>query len=298
MRRAGGAWAVVLCVAAAGCAHNPFAFLQKKREPVHIASSHTVGGFGNAFGNSLDIEAAPGLYVESVLFERPLGDPLINRDIWVRDASAIPPQTRVLLEENGLRVAVVGGNLPAEFLRMLESGEGAVNPLAHTFGTRTETVVPTVGPVESCQFCVRADLVGAPETKKLTAVNGGFNIKPQRMDDGRIAVRIEPQVQHGERQDFIRPAADATGFTLQSEMPQERYSSLGFDVKLEPGDYLVIGWPAADEGDSRTLGATLFCAEAKNEARQRVLVIRAGFRGEPAAATPAATRAIAAQVGR
>ncbi|MFO0802972.1 MAG: hypothetical protein U0791_07590 [Gemmataceae bacterium] len=289
---------MMLCVAAAGCAHDPFAFLQRKSEPpIRIAASRPVGGFGNAFGNVLDLESAPGLHAESVLFERPLGDPLLNRDIWTRDAAAIPAQTRVLLEENGLRVAVIGGNLPPEFLRMLESGEGAVSPQAHTFGSREETVVPTVGPVESCQFCVRADLVGEPETKKLTAVHGGFSIRPQLADDGRVKVRVEPQVQHGERQDYIRPASDATGFTLQSEVPHERYASLGFDVSLDPGDYLVIGWPATDEGDSRSLGSTLFCVDAKGEPRQRVLVIRAGFRSEPAA-KPAAYRSIASHVGR
>jgi len=289
----------MLCVAATGCAHNPFAFLQRKAEPpVRIAASRTVGGFGNAFGNALDVEAATGHHVQSVLFERTLGDPLINRDIWSRDAAALPVQTRVLLEENGLRVAVVGGNLPTEFLRMLESGDGAVSPQAHTFGTRTDVVVPTVGPVEKCRFCVRADLVGTTETKSLDALHGGFSIQPRLADDGRVTLRVEPQVQHGERQDYIRPAADATGFTLQSELPQERYASLGFDVTLDPGDYLVIGWPAADEGDSRTLGAALFCVDAKGEPRQRVLVLRAGFRGEVVPAKPGAGRAIAAHVGR
>lgn len=288
---------VMLCVAATGCAWRPFAFLHRE-PPAPAPSNYAVGGFGNTFGNSLDVEAAPGLYVESVLFERPLGDSLINRDIWARDSGGLSPQTRVLLEENGLRVAVIGGNLPPEFVRMLEAGEGAVSPQAYTFGTRTETVVPTVGPVAACEFCVRADLGGEREPKKLTAVHGGFRIRPRTADDGRVTVHLEPQVQHGERQDFIRPAADATGFTLQSEVPHERYSSLGFEVSLGAGDYLAIGWPAADEGDSRSLGSALFCVEGKSEPRQRVLVLRAGWRGPSPAANPPSGRAIAARVGR
>ena len=300
MRRAGGALAVMLCVAAAGCVHNPFRHVCIYAPP-DPKPTRTVGGFGNSFGNALDLENVPGLYVESVLYERPVGDPLINRDIWVRDAAALPPQTRVLLDENGLRVAVIGGNLPAEFLKMLESGEGAVNPVGLTFGTRTEAVVPTVGPIPTCEFCIQTELSGERKVKKLLAVNGGFRVQPSRQDDGRVKLHCEPQVQHGERQDFIRPAADATGFTMQSEVPQERYGALGFDVSLGLGDYLVIGWPAADEGEMHTLGSALFNVEAKGESRQRILVIRARYRGETPSELPiigrsGGARSIAAQL--
>ena len=308
MRRAGGALAVMLCVAACGCTHGPFApggifngmhICRDEKPPIH----NRVGGFGNAFGNALDLQSAPGLYVETVLFERTVGDPLINRDIWARDSAALPPQTRVLLEENGLRVAVISGNLPPEFQKMLESGEGAVSPLSLTFGSRTEAVVPTVGTIPTCEYCLQPELTGSRERKKLLAANGAFLVQPVLAEDGRVKLRCEPQVQHGDRQDFIRPAADATGFTLQSEVPHERYSSVGFDVTLGDGEYLVIGWPAADEGEQPTLGSALFSVEGKGETRQRVLVIRAGHRGEvpgdlPAVGRPGAPRPIASHVSR
>jgi hypothetical protein len=300
MRRAGGAWAVMLCVAASGCLHNPFSHVAIHAPP-DPKPSHSVGGFGNAFGNSLDVEAAPGLYVESVLFERTVGDPLINREIWARDTTSLTPQTRVLLEENGLRVAVIGGNLTPQFQKMLESGEGAVSPQALTFGSRTEAVVPTVGPIPTCEYRVQTELSAERQTKKLLGANGGFQIQPVRMPDGRVKLRCEPQVQHGERQDFIRPAADATGFTLQSEMPSERYPTLGFEVMLGAGEYLVIGWPAADEGENHSLGSALFCVDGKGETRQRILVIRAGWRGETPGDLPVrkqGVQSIAAQVGK
>jgi hypothetical protein len=290
----------MLCVAATGCQHNPFSHVAIYAPP-DPKLSHSVGGFGNAFGDALDIESAPGLYVESVLFERTVGDPLINRDIWARDSASLPPQTRVLLEENGLRVAVIDGNLPPQFQKMLESGEGAVSPQGLTFGNRTEAVVPTVGPIPACEYSVQAELSGGRQTKKLLGANGGFQVQPVRMADGRVKLRCEPQVQHGERQDYIRPAPDATGFTLQSEMPVERYPTLGFEVTLDAGDYLVIGWPAEDEGESHTLGSALFCADGKGETRQRVLVLRGGWRGETPVDLPVrrqGVQSIAAQVGK
>jgi hypothetical protein len=306
MRRTGGVWAVLLCVAATGCVGGPLAFLQPDA-PSHIESNtpHAVGGFGNAFGNSLAVDSVPGVYVESVLFERTVGDRVLNRDIWLADISGISPKTRVLLEENGLKVAVIGGNLPPEFQRLLESGEGAVSPQGLTFASRTEAVIPTVGPIATCEYRVLIELSGQRDPRKLLTANGGFQIQPVRAADGRVKVRCEPQLQHGERQDWIRPAADATGFALKSEIPHESYPSLGFEVSLNPGDYLVIGWLAADEGEpsERSLGSALFCVEGKGETRQRVLVIRAGCRGEspsdlPSTGRPSAVRPIAAHASR
>jgi len=295
MRRAGGAWAVILCVAAAGCVSGPFTFLQPDPPAIPRSQSpYAVGGFGNTFGNALALDSAPGLYVESVLFERPVGDALLNRDLWLADISGLSPTTRVLLEENGVRVAVLGGNLPAGFLKLLETGEGAVKPQGLTFGARTEAVLSTVGPIVNCEYEVLTSLSDERSIKNLQSAHGGFRIQPERMADGRVTVHCEPQIQHGEQRDRLQPGSDGSGFTLQTESQLERYPTLGFDVVLAPGEYLVIGWPAAmDRAESRprdTLGSTLFCVEAKGEVHQRVLVMRAGYRGADRPDRPDASR--------
>lgn len=271
---------MLIVVAAAGChtqAGGPFGFLRpSKPTPVRSQSPYSVGGFGNAFGNSVAADQAPGVYLESVLLERPIGDPLLERDLWASETANLSPKTRALLAENGLRVAVLGGNLPQAFQKLLDSKADAVDPHGLTFANRIEAVLPTVGPIENCEYRVLADLAGERETVKLVAAHGGVLVKPEPSADGRVKLRCEPQVQHGERQDWIRPTADATGFSVQGEMPLERYPSLGFELTLGPGEYLVIGGSAAA---SDTLGSALFGVEAKSESRQRVLVIRAGYRG-------------------
>jgi hypothetical protein len=271
--------------------HSPFA------PPAEtVKAEYSVGGFGNTFGNALALESTAGLYLQTVLFERSVGDPLINRDIWANDTAAIPPQTRVLLEENGLKVAVIGGSLPPAFQKMLETGEGAVSPQSLTFGQRTEAVVPTVGPIPNCAFRVRTGLAGEKESKELAQANAGFQFQPVRQADGRVKIRCEPQIQHGEHQEYIRPAADGSGFMRGSEMPHERFDSLGFEVVLSTGDYLVIGWPAADEGENATLGSAMFCVDGKGGTHQRVLVLRAGWRGEKPRDLPPIPRGMARPV--
>ncbi|HXD87247.1 MAG TPA: hypothetical protein VN641_12200, partial [Urbifossiella sp.] len=79
MRRAAGAWAMLACAAMAGClgSAGPRALLRTAEAGKN--ASYSVGGFGNAFGNSLAPDDLPGLSVESILYERPLGDSLLDR---------------------------------------------------------------------------------------------------------------------------------------------------------------------------------------------------------------------------
>ena len=65
MRRAGGALAVMLCVAATGCAWKPFAFLDRDSASGRLRSSDY--GLGKAFGNSLVGDTTPGVYVDRLI---------------------------------------------------------------------------------------------------------------------------------------------------------------------------------------------------------------------------------------
>jgi|SRR6185312_15004033 len=275
MRRAAGAWAVLACAAVAGCLgpDGPRA-LFRSAEPAKSAS-FAVGGFGNAFGNSLAPDDLPGLSVESILYERPLGDALFDRDLWASAAAFLLPKTKTLLEENGFRAVTLGGNLPPAFLKLLESKNEAIAPHRLSFVHRTEEVLPTLGPIAECKFDLLASLGGDRQVVKLKDANAGILIRPELCADGRVKLYCEPQVQHGERQEFIRPNADATGFQVQGEFPVERYAPLGFEVTLAAGEFLIIGAPA---DAAELLGSTLFTVESKSEPRQRILVIRANYR--------------------
>lgn len=261
MPRAGGACAVVLAVAAAGCLDLGGPRVDALRPPPPAAS--------------LPPAMPDGLYVESVLLERPLGDPVLDQELWAGGA-AVPPHVRALLAENGLRAAVLGGTPPPAFQRLLESSDAHAGR-GQSFANRRDEVVPTAGPTDPCSFSVLPALSGARATFDLQKARGGVRVRPERTPDGRVSVRCEPQVQHGEREDHIRPTADGTTFTVQGEVPLERFASLGFDVTLGPDDYLLIGSPATA---SDTLGAVLFTADANGRPRQRVLVLRAAWRGE------------------
>jgi hypothetical protein len=225
-----------------------------------------------------------------VLVERPVGDAVLDRDLWAAARPPLPAETLALLEENGLRVRVFTGSLPPDFRKLLDAD--AVDPHGFTFGSRPDVVVPTSTPPDPCTYRVLPDLAGARTDVTLKAAACGILVRPAWGGDGRLKVWCEPHVQHGEKESRFEPNGDGTGFALTGEVPTERYPGLGFEVVLGPDDHLVIGSPAAADG---TLGSAAFTADAGTVVKQRVLLIRGGWRGPPPAADqPRGRRAVAA----
>jgi hypothetical protein len=246
--------AALVCVAGAGC------FLSNRPDVPTIVRSLTP---------PLPVE---GLVVESVLIEQPLGDAFLDRELW---ASLLPvgvAESRALLDENGLRLGIVAGSGPQKFQTLLNSETDTVSPQRFTFHMRKETVVPTAGPIDPCKFVIRGDLAGKPETVELQQARCGILVRPQLASDGRVKLRVEPRIQHGDRQQWFRPNEDATQLAKYDEVPTEKYPVLGCEVLLNPDDYLVMGW---DTTATNSIGSVLFTAEVDGRPRQRILVVRA-----------------------
>jgi hypothetical protein len=252
MRRAW--WVIVVCAASVGCFTRP-------ERPT-----------GTSVARSL-APAAPveGVYLESVLFERPLGDKFLDRDLWAGTLPVGGQEVRALLSENGLRVAVLTGSVPQRFQTMLESESEAISGRGLTFASRKDEVLPTSGPHERCEFGLLADLAGKRAAVSFAQARCGVQVRPEALPDGRVRVFCEPQIQHGEKREWLRPSADFTGFVKFEEVPLAHYPWVAFDATLGRNEYLIIGWPA-DQPD--TLGAALFGVQANGQPRQRVLVIR------------------------
>lgn len=272
---------IVLCGAGAGCFDRP---ARPSAESVVRSLAPVV--------------PVEGVYLESVILERPLGDRFLDRDLWNAVAPVGAQEVRALLAENGLRAGILSGNPPPQFQKLLESETEALGGRGLTFAMRKDEVLPTSGPVPRCEFGLLADLAGARAPVSLRQARCGVLVRPEAAD-GKVRVYCEPQIQHGERRDTFRPSADGTGFVRAEELPLARYPLLGVEAKLGRNEYLVIGW-AADHAD--TLGAALFAVEASGQPRQRVLVVRARQNAAGADALPPLgpnrRPSIAAEAGR
>src|SRR5438552_11964646 len=96
-------WWMILVCAAAGC-------LTRSDRPSGAAVARSLA----------PAVAVEGVYLESVILERPVGDRFLDRDLWASTLPAGGPETHTLLSENGLRAGVLSGSLPQRFQTLLE----------------------------------------------------------------------------------------------------------------------------------------------------------------------------------
>ena len=277
------AWVIAACCAAQGCT------LPKE------VGTRTAGWYDRVRGGTGDPTGAGGLYLQTALLDRPAPDSFLTNELWSTSAATNPlsAEQSALLEVNGLRVRVVGGIPPAKLVSMLSSDD-ALSPMARSIRAGEPKVVPVNGPIDSARFAVRRDLKADPTPADLADVECGLSVTAKSADAGRVTLRCEPEVQHGDRQQYLKPTADGTGFSRREQKSKDGYPTLGFEVTVGPGEYLVVGPTVEPTG---TLGQAYFNSAAGDRVRQRVLVVRAGKAGDGAAQAPIrpTTAAAAAQ---
>lgn len=218
--------------------------------------------------------APHGLFVFTTLLDLPAGDPFLNRDLWAAAPAPMNHEQVVLLAQNGLRVGVVTGSLaPTGFDELLASEGTSLAPTFRTMRPGVAKVIPVNGPIEQCSIRVLPGLTEDPTRFELSDVECGLSVTAEQADGELVRLRCSWQMQHGDRQAFLKPSADGTTFARRDHKPLEVFPTLDWDVTLGPTDSLVVG-STAEPTD--TLGQTFFFASTAGRIRQRVLVIRAG----------------------
>lgn len=230
--------------------------------------------------------------LRTVLLDRPAGDPFLSRELWSAALRPLPPEQAALLAENGFRVGTFAGPPPPGLLALM-TDESAVRPTASTVPAGEPKVIPVNGPLPAARFGYRPTVGADPHPFDLTAAECGLAVTTTPAADGKWKVHIEPRVQHGERQNWLRPAADEIGLAWLDGKAGERFGPLAFELPLAADETLVVG-PSEVPGGK--LGGAFFVPAMDARVRMRVLVLRAG--GPAPAVVPAGRRpAPAAQAG-
>src|SRR5262249_6759132 len=124
-------WVIVVCAVLVGCLGR------NTRPPVESVARSLAPAI-----------PAGGIHIKSVLWERTVADKFLGRELWDPVLPVGSQETRVLLNENGLRAGVLSGTPPQKFQTMLESESEALNGRELTFSLRKDEVFPTSGPHE------------------------------------------------------------------------------------------------------------------------------------------------------
>jgi hypothetical protein len=211
--------------------------------------------------------------LDIALIEVPITDRTSLPAVWGgADEQIVPADDKGRLDDNGLRIGVIGGIPPSVFLQLLTSDR--TNPSPHQCTNRAgEPRLLPLGEVQSqCKFQVVHDGTAKPQT--FEQAQCGLSITP-RLRDGSIWLSIVPQVEHGRR--VLWPTGEGGAWGLHGQRAVERFSELKVEIPLSESDYLVIG----SRDKSETVGKALF-ASVGERLTHRLLVIRASRSGTPA----------------
>jgi hypothetical protein len=213
--------------------------------------------------------------VRSVLLDRPLGDHYLTHDLWAGAARPLPHELSTLLAHNGLRLGVYSGIIPEALSQAVNSEYGTIDAMDRSIVPGYSKIIPLNGPLPTAKVRYLSDLAAAPNVTDYEAVEAALNVTLELIDGDRYRLKIEPQVQHGEKMLHIRANEEQTGVTREDRKPLVAFPTLMMDVTLGKTDYLILG-PTADP--TGTLGAAFFRTPHGDQLRQRTLVLRVAHR--------------------
>ncbi len=219
---------------------------------------------------------ADAVFIEYAVIERPAGSSAINRDVWANiDEQLLTAEKRALLSENGLRVGVVGGMLPAELEAMIANPKSAIGHRQRRLYANNPAVLTVNGPVPQVECQLREALDLPPTTQKFEQAKFSIGITPTLRsfkDRGDcVVLKCVPEIEHQDKKNWL--PTGAAGPAWLNGKPADRIEALGWEVTLSPREFLIIG---THYGRSGWIGNLIFGGEQANEKVQRLLIVRAG----------------------
>ena len=270
MRRLGLLFAVGFAVCAGGAGCNFF------NEPARTPRE-------NPFLQPLQF-GATGITFDVLLVRLAKDDAENNAAIWTEiDEQQLPANSRREWESNGMRVGLVGKQLPAKLSQLLESEPTTSGPkrllgddlrptvnrsLIHMVeGNRNEIITTS----SQAQLPLVINEGGQIRGKSYDAAQPRFAFKAFTQPDGRVRLEIIPEVEYGEsRPHYV--GEDGT-FRLDASRPRQTFEKLAVDAKLSPGQLLVLGHAYDRPG---SLGYHFLTEDVHGRRETKFVIIRVG----------------------
>jgi hypothetical protein len=213
--------------------------------------------------------------VDVAVVERPAGDRYLNGGLWeFADEQAVDLERKSALEDNGFRVGLIGGILPADLLALLTSDRSCGPPRRIQVRAGNPAVV-ALGPQQArCAFTLQEGGRAVPVA--LEEARCELEVVPTPAEGGRMTLRFTPVIRHGATGRELRPVRDPSGehrWDLEAKQPTETYASLAWEVTVTPEEYVVVG-ARLDRDD--TPGQCFFLEDGAARLAQRLVVIRTG----------------------
>jgi hypothetical protein len=213
--------------------------------------------------------------LDHALLETPIGDTYINQELWTgTDEQFLSPEVRTLLEENGLRLALVHGRPPNQLQTMLGSERYNRNGRQRRLRTSDPTVLDIGSLRDQCAFDLKLD--SSNRTEKLQSALCQLQLLPTFGRENKVHLQFTPQMQHHDA-DRMPTLSPTSSLPLHNHRVTDAYAALRFAVDMTPNEYLVIG---ARFDKPKSLGFQFFVQPTGDRPVQRLLVLRVARGGD------------------
>lgn len=232
-------------------------------------------------------QMSPGSVALDVFCVRfPFGDPEVNDKLWEEiDEQHFPADLRERLAQNGFRVGVITGQMPAALFKLLElDGKPPPN------GKIEETVVDSVDAkprvvrrhmqLPSGQ---RSEILASDVYEELPVLKfdhgqlcgqtyrqaqGVLAIKQFAQPNGLVRLELTPEVHHDQRRQ--RMAIESGMMQFEYSRPRRVFDDLAIPAQLSPGAFLVLGNLPNRPG---SLGHHFFTVKTDDRQEQKLYVV-------------------------
>ncbi len=254
-------WAVILILLAVG----PTACLSERPGRSAVTTETRRLFQGPVVGDVIQVQMA--------LLERPVGDPLLNQDLWeLVDDEGMGFEQKKVLRANGLRVCQIGGQAPDGLLKLMLNPTSNPNPRGLT--CHAEKPIPLLlgPPLAHCRFQLLQEGEAIPVD--LDQAQCQITLVPHLTGDNRLRLHFLPRIKHGELKQSACPVREPSGvleWGQRWDQEEEEYPALAWDLTVAPNELVVVGTRPSWEG---TLGHRFFINTEGGKPLQRLLVLR------------------------
>jgi hypothetical protein len=213
------------------------------------------------------------VFLDAAILEVPVGDRYVNDELWTaadEQIQSISPALRKTLEENGLRVGLVGGRTPDGLLGLLTNERSNPKPSQYRRRTGNPATADLGSRDERCEFPLTID--GKSSTVGFDQAQCQLQLLPTLDPDGRVHIQFTPQIEFRDPKKWSR-LNPVVALNVQSQRSTEPFTALRWEASLAPNDYLLIG---ARFDRPKSLGFKFLVSTDPDHPVQRLIAIRAG----------------------
>jgi hypothetical protein len=253
------------------------------------ASWQQTAAKGNSLLKPIDM-AADSVALEIVSVRFPLGDETLNNTMWTEiNEQQLPLETRRKFNESGLRVGIVGGQMPAKLGELITAAEQQPATLSEA-AAKIGTPTPLTRQRMQLHSGWHGEIIASktyPELPLLVHEANGLsgrtypqaqcvlNAQTEALGDQRLKLHVTPEIQYGEpRQQWV---SEDGMLRPQAGKPKRTFDELAFNTVLAKDQMLVITCLPSKPG---SLGSFFFTEPSATtgaedlQLQQKITVVR------------------------